>query len=1175
MPPKLTRTRSAPASSRATPKVSARSGKAKAAPKKKLVPISEIAEEDMVIKGEVKKTYTKLDPISHVLKRCEPYIGSKVMKTTEEFVADEECLISKRSVVSSKAVYGVFREAISNAMDNIINSKISGIQCSKLEIVVDKLTGFTSVLNDGDFVPVEINPDHGGYNHSMVFGEMLTGSNYDDTISRATSGKNGMGIKILNIFSKQFTVEGCDPVNGKILTQTWTSNMRRTDGPKIKNTKLKKGYTKVSWVLDFEEFGLEGYTDDLIDMYRKYVVDASMLSGVRTRFNELVIPKPTLKFYTSLYTPTYKQQLFIQTEDCKVIITPSEEFTVISFVNGLYTKHGGSHVNPWIEALFRPILNKINNKRKSNITLRDIKGFFRIFVVANVANPDFNNQEKEILEAPNVTAVISPSQIKHVCRWDFMDGINKLIDFKEVGSLKKTEGSRRAKVDGLDQANKSGTKRSSECSLLLCEGLSAKTYAVAGLDQGVYGKQGRDWFGILPLRGKFLNVKKVPTKTIIKNKIVISLVQSLGLKYNTDYTNEENYKSLRYGRVICLCDSDCDGIHIEGLIINFFNTMFPSLLNREEPFIISMKTPIVRVFGNNKDTLFFDENRFTEFSLTAKFSKKPKYYKGLGTTKAEDVPDTFGKKMVNYKMDENSKEGLSRRFEKSSDFRKKEILDHNPSQVTFSLDDQGEVYDMPISQFLDCELIKYSYNNCKTKLPNIIDGFKESQRKILYAMKKRNLGFDSTSLKVAQLGGYVAEHTNYHHGEQNLYNTITNMATDYVGSNNIPLFYRDGMFGTRLENGKDAASARYIYTKMDYMTQFIFMKEDDDLVERIVDDGDIVEPKHYIPIIPMILVNGACGIATGFSSSFPCYNPVDIVDRVRSWIRNKEDPDNATEIEDLTPWYRKFNGSIEKLSDSKFITKGLVEKSEKSYSVTELPIGMSTESFKEYCETLLEKKIAKSFNNYSSPTVVNFEVFPANKEQDITSHLSPSSNLSTANLVAIDHTMKISNYSIIDILKEFCKVRYSYYTVRKQVMIDKITNNIQNKENQIRFVNEVSAEIINLKTKKSLLVEVLKTSGYKLDEQTFNYLLNMKISSFTDEKLEKMNRDLVRLKDQLEIVVNTKESAMWEHDLSTFMTEYTKWNSSDVSSINETGKGRGGRGSRCGRGSRGGRGGKK
>ena len=224
--------------------------------------------------------------------------------------------------------------------------------------------------------------------------------------------------------------------------------------------------------------------------------------------------------------------------------------------------------------------------------------------------------------------------------------------------------------------------------------------------------------------------------------------------------------------------------------------------------------------------------------------------------------------------------------------------------------------------------------------------------------KLENLTFKGSSMKVAQLAGYVAEQSNYHHGEQCLFDTITKMAHNFPGSNNIEYLFPDGQFGSRLLGGKDAANARYIFTKLAKNTRAIFPKEDDELLKRIEDDGDIVEPHYYLPIIPMVLVNGCnAGIGTGWSCSIPQYNPIDLIDSIQKWL-------NGDELPELSPWYRGFNGVIQKVNKKKFMTMGKFSQDKNKYVIEELPINMWTDKYKEFLENLMEKKKIKTLKNY-------------------------------------------------------------------------------------------------------------------------------------------------------------------------------------------------------------------
>ena len=176
--------------------------------------------------------------------------------------------------------------------------------------------------------------------------------------------------------------------------------------------------------------------------------------------------------------------------------------------------------------------------------------------------------------------------------------------------------------------------------------------------------------------------------------------------------------------------------------------------------------------------------------------------------------------------------------------KEKEYIDHSTDQLSYA-------------DFINKELIQFSMADNARSIPSAVDGMKPSQRKVLFCCFKRKL---TEEVKVAQLAGYVSEHSAYHHGEASLHGTIINMAQDYCGSNNVNLLVPSGQFGTRLLGGKDAASPRYIFTKLDPLARLMFHKDDDMLIDYLDDDGMSIEPRHYVPVIPLVLVNGCDGI---------------------------------------------------------------------------------------------------------------------------------------------------------------------------------------------------------------------------------------------------------------------------------------------------------------------------
>jgi len=1120
-----------------------------------------------------KTKYEKKDPITHCLDRPDMYVGSVRLRNTLEFVGTPEFSCEEKTISTSPAILRIFIEILSNATDNVERSRNTPTPCTSIYVNIDPESGETSICNDGAIVPIEIHPTEGCYNHTMIFGMLLTGSNYNDEEERLIAGRNGIGGKATNIFSREFTVEGYDPEQKLKLVQTWTDNMRTVGDPLITNVSKKHGYTKVTWTPDFKRFSLKnGYTPDILSMYTRYVMDSAMLCpNVKVYFNNMRVPSNTLVKYAKLYNPPPIDGEYLEITHIRgsrvLIHSVTGGGGSVSFVNGIYTRLGGQHVDAWTEALFRPIVDKVNGKGKTKaktgpkINITDVRQFFRVFVVCTVSRPEFDGQDKNKLESPQILADVKPAQLKSILKWSSITSLEDIIRGKEMVALKKSEGKRRtvATVSGLDNANNAGGKHSSDCSLFICEGLSAKTYVVAGINTGVYGKIGRNWNGILPLTGKILNVRNATTTSIAGNKVITSIIQTLGLKHGVDYTQKTNYSSLNYGRVICISDEDEDGFHIEGLLLNLFHALFPSLIQRKIPYITSMRTPIARVYLPGKKTqLFYDENRFKGY-VSDKVSRgekvNAKYYKGLGTTKESDVPDTFGKKMIEYLHSDDVNTEMNKVFHKNNANDRKEWLStYTPGIIdgAWSLDDQSEMSRMTVSDFLNVEMIKFSHGDCARSIPNVIDGLKESQRKILYAVRKRGLRYGGQSLKVAQLSGYTAEHSNYHHGEQNLQETIVNMAQDFVGSNNIPLLYPDGGFGTRLAGGHDAASARYIYTKLGALTDYIYRGEDDPLLDQVNDDGDFVQPYYYVPIIPMILVNGSIGIGTGWSCSVPCYNPLEIIECVRVWIENDgeviiEDPDDEdgsliSLLPDIHPWYNGFEGKIvhDKTNNGKYITHGVIKNITKTtWEVTELPIGVWTDKFKEQCETLISEKKLKSMKNHSTTREVKFVIeAPINPAQ----FLKLTSYLYTSNIVLFTKDGKINKYESIDeVVDEFCKVRMDYYIRRKYHKLGELEEAYLVANNKIRFIMDIMNDNLNIMNiQESKIQEQLIHEGYDKVNGTYDYLLGMHIRTFTQEKVDKLNEDMIGLKKQIKVLKNTKEEDIWLKELKELETAYKK-----------------------------------
>jgi len=428
---------------------------------------------------------------------------------------------------------------------------------------------------------------------------------------------------------------------------------------------------------------------------------------------------------------------------------------------------------------------------------------------------------------------------------------------------KKTDGNKQKNIRGIPKlvdANYAGTKDSKLCTLILCEGDSAKAGILSGLSPN-----DRNIYGVYPMKGKLLNVRGEATKKINENKEIIEIKKIMGLESNKKYKNTDE---LRYNKILFMTDQDLDGSHIKGLCINLFECLWSSLLDISG-FLGFMNTPILKASKGTHKKQFYNEQ---EYELWKKENNEGKgwaikYYKGLGTSTSKEFKEYFkDKKTMDILLGEQDTEKIDMVFNKKKSEHRKEWLS------TYNRDGVLDTNQLQISvcDFVDKEMIHFSKYDCDRSIPNLMDGLKVSQRKILYSAFKKNL---VSEIKVAQFSGYVSEHSGYHHGESSLNGAIVNMAQTFVGSNNINVLMPNGQFGTRLQGGKDSASERYIFTQLNKITRMIFKKEDDVILNYLNDDGTPVEPVFYAPILPMILVNGTKGLVQVLAQTFPCFNP--------------------------------------------------------------------------------------------------------------------------------------------------------------------------------------------------------------------------------------------------------------------------------------------------------------
>jgi len=1084
----------------------------------------------MAPKKSVEDTYQKKTQLEHVLHRPGMYIGDIDFVTAERWIINDDRVFVRKNVSYSPGLYKIFDEIFTNATDHSQRDQTM----KKIEVTFSD-NGEISIMNDGEGIPIEIHKELGKYVPEIIFGEFHTSSNYDDTEKRTVGGLNGYGSKLTNAFSKKFTVEICDGT--KHFIQTWENNMTKKSEPKIKSKK-SKSFTKISFIPDYQRFGMNCLDADTRALFLSRVYEGSAITNknVGIYFDSQKINVKNFEDFVNLFTTSPKVYTKLNERwEIAVVLNPYDKFSQVSFVNGISTSEGGTHVDYITNQIVYTLKEQIEKKAK-DLTIRPayIKDNIFIFINCLIENPTFSSQTKEyhVTKANKFgsAAKLSEDTIKKIEKLGIAANVIDIAKAKENKSLSKTDGKKQFRLTGipkLDDANKAGGNEGYKCKLILTEGDSAKASAVAGLSV-----IGRDYYGVFPLRGKLLNVRDATAAQILKNEEINNLKKILGLQQGKEYTNTKN---LRYGGILIFTDADNDGSHIKGLIINFIHSFWPSLL-KVESFISSIITPIVKVTKGKTIIPFYNQNDFIEWKNTIPNLNlwNIKYYKGLGTSTAQEAKSYFtnlAKQTITYNMDEFTETDLIKAFKKGFEDNRKEWIKENTGKNN-NLD--FTVIKQSFSQFVNNELINFSIADLERSIPNLMDGFKPSQRKVLYGCIKKGLYSD---IKVAQLSGYISEHTSYHHGEVSLQGTIINMAQDFVGSNNINLLFPSGQFGTRLQGGKDAGSPRYIFTHLMPVTKVLFNEHDNKLLDYLDDDGVTIEPKYYIPVIPMLLVNGSEGIGTGYSTNIPCYNPDEIISNLKILIET----DGKGEQKSMYPWYRGFKGKIEQESEGKFITYGVYKlESPTIVEVTELPIGKWTQTYKEFLESLIEANEIIDYKNNCDDTKVSFKVIMQKtviddliKNNEMNKKLKLTSTINTTNMHVFDSECKIRKVnSPEEIIYRFYQVRKQHFIKRKDYLIKTLKADLEVLDSKIKFIKLVIEEkIIVFNKKKDFIIEQINKHHLLKINGNYDYLLDLKLWTLTAEKIEDFEKNSEKMKKELVILTETTVSQMWKSEL--------------------------------------------
>jgi len=1065
----------------------------------------------------------KLTHVEHILKRPDSYVGP-VSRVGEPYWIHENGTFEKKMVVYSPALLKIFDEILVNAIDR---NSMYPKNVTSLSVSIDKTSGEITIENNGPLggIAIKMHEKEDIWNPELTFGHLLTSTNYDDTQERVVGGRNGYGAKLTNVYSTKFSIKIKDGENKSVYTQEWSDNMKKCRPPKIKKYAGTTSSVCVSFIPDWARFGMTEMDDSIYKIFEKRVHDANICTSqnCKVKFQDELLPKCAFNAYAKMYTKSDEMCTFTS-ERWSVCIAPSEDgFEHVSFVNGICTTKGGSHVDHVSGTIANGIIEDMAKKIK--LRPQQVKNAFFVFVKATLVNPSFSSQVKSecTLKPQDFGSKFEPPKtfIKNILKTGIQAELLSLSKFREMKELKKTDGSRKSKITGipkLDDANKAGTAHSEKCTLIVTEGDSAKTLAIAGLSV-----VGRDHYGVFPLRGKCKNVRDASVKQLTENKEFNDLKKILGLQQGKVYTS---LSELRYGRLMIMTDADNDGSHIKGLILNMIHYFWPSLL--ELKFLVSMVTPIIKASKGSETKSFYTDSTFRQWYGSGKQGWKIKYYKGLGTSTSAEAREYFKKikeLTVQFDADDSMDESIILAFDKTkSDLRKTWLLESTEKKASELEVPYGNVERLNISDFIHKDLVNFSLADLKRSIAHVSDGLKPSQRKVLYACFAKNL---TSEMKVAQLAAYVSEKTSYHHGEVSLADTIVKLAHNFMGSNNINLLEPCGQFGTRLMGGKDASQTRYIFTKLTKSARTLFDAKDDPVLKYLDDDGKQIEPEYYVPILPTVLVNGTEGIGTGFSSYIPPFNPEDICANINRVI-------DGENLVPMKPWFDKFKGRVFSNDEGFWVTEGVWTQAGNKIKITELPPGRWTQEYKEYLDTLMDKKNIANYVNNSTTENVDF-VIEGYTGKDIVKDFKLQKTFHVSNMHLFHPTRGIHKYeSPEEILTDFVKIRTETYKKRKAYLIHVLKEKTKKLENMSRFVDMVIHEkLIVFKRKRSELESEMEKMFDKIDG-SYDYLLNIKTYQYTLEAVQSLREDTIKTKTELDILQNTNHIDMWKSDLKIY-----------------------------------------
>lgn len=1137
--------------------------------------------------------------------------------------------IEERKIHTPKLQEKVFLEILNNAIDNAYESQDSGIPVPSLHVTMNgdtislRSTGKPIPVDIHSYFYTQ---NQFGTVAELIFGVIGAGSNTDDTKAKQTGGQNGYGAKLTNCFARYFEAEIGDNVRGFHQKVIWRKNMMEKVSSVITPSKFTQvfnneydkhgipvyhivpvgerytgeNFVKITWKQDFRKFGTTGFSEEDLELYMRFVAEASLVGKFgKVTFNGEPLDCKSAEAYKNLLGKTIAKNSLIhhefksppqisgkKLEDAisNLEIIPIVELILLdtpgsgtntSYCNGICNPDGGVHT----DAVYRELLEIVKDTFMtvkgfdksidlSKLTINDVKKNITIFISYKCLDPTFKGQDKEKLFKPTPKIKFSPEEITKLRKWSFISTIYNNLTGKLLKKMNDAlGGSERIKNDlNFQEANWIGTKRQSECVLILCEGNSAGAY----ITKWIYAtEEKQDKYACFLLKGKFKNITDYKNYgELLENVEIKKLITYMGFRTDVDYTTKAGFDTLKYPTIYIMVDADSDGSHIHSLLMNFIYRLYPTFLQAHRLFYVP--TPVIRILNASGKThkVFYDMSKYREYVKTeTRKDFRHKYFKGLASgDDAFAAEDAKISPIVFLNFDQLSPIVFDTAFKKGLTNERKKWIKHWSSLI-----DTDVIQQMPgtndsrrkcinISDYLNTKLVEYSIDTFSRALPSFKDGFKKSQRQLLwYLLTEWKFGHSKKNeAKLKAIATAAETKTEYAHGD--LVETLSRMGSKYPGSNNIPLLVQDGQFGTRERLGKDIGAARYVHTKPDPIVKRLFSEELMKLIDRYIVNNEKVEPKWIPCKLPLHVINGFIGLATAYSTEHPSYHPLDII----IWIINYLD---GKDCFPLVPWFKGFTGEIslemlknkykkdkdlvldtqEKLMYYEGLTMSTKGKYEilrerdqefteevdgkkqkvihkvKDILVTEIPIGVATRTYIHEMGKYCDKVDVKS-DNTDTPTLILTGWTKNADDKD----LKMVEKVGLCNISLIDDDGIPTQYrNIYEVLTIYIENMKSLYVDLKNTKLTNIDSKIIKENMTIKLINLLlNDEIKTKKQSETFISKQLEAHGIE-----YVYYKELGRRSESIEGYKEHIDKLAALEKERKIVYDRDYLDDWKNDL--------------------------------------------